>query len=288
MTTAPRIVFAASVWTLEGHPSPKREWSLAHKLRAVAGAGFDAVLAGAQPELASLLAKHDLRFTGFFASGDAREFAAAIRAHRVAGAGTINVQLGNDQTSGQQAVKLARALVREAKRQGVYVAIESHRATATETPEKLYALADAFQRATGEPLPITWDVSHLAVVKHLKPFQFSEALLTRPQLIQSARLFHCRPFNGQHAQVPVFDARNRLTREFKDWLRFIEDVFTCWLDGPRPENEIWVCPEIGPMGVHGYNLTTMPPSWEQAVVCRRELANVWRRLGGISTAPQPI
>jgi hypothetical protein len=280
MTTAPRIVFAASLWTLEGHPSPKREWSLARKVRAAADAGFDAVLAGARPELKPLLAKHGLRFTGFFASSNAREFAAAIRAQRVAGAETINVQLGDDWTPAEQTLKLARALLREAKRQGVYVGIESHRDTATETPEKLYALVDAFQRATGESLPITWDFSHLAVVKHLKPLLFSETLLARPQLIQSARLFHCRPFNGQHAQVPVFDNRGRLTREFKDWLPFVEDLFTCWLAGPRPGNEICVCPEMGPVSVHGYNLTTLPPSWEQAIVCRRELTKVWRRLGG--------
>jgi hypothetical protein len=176
---------------------------------------------------------------------------------------------------------MAVTLIREADRQGVYASVEVHRDTATETPEKLYAIADGYRRATGKLLPITWDHSHIALVKHLKAESFSPVLLARPELIRHARHFHCRPFNGHHCQVPVMDGKGRLTREFKDWLLFVEDLFKCWLAGPRPGNEIWVCPEIGPVAVHGYNLTTMPGSWPQAVACERELAQLWKRLGGI-------
>jgi hypothetical protein len=64
-------------------------------------------------------------------------------------------------------------------------------------------------------------------------------------------------------------------------LDFVAELFRCWLAGPQPGGELWICPEVGPVGVHGYNLSTMPPSWEQAIVCRRELAKLWRRLGGM-------
>lgn len=274
----PRIVFVANLWTLAAHPSPRREWTLAKKIRAVADAGFDAVTAPASPELATLLKAHCLRYTGFFSSSDPREFAALIRAQREAGAENINVQLGDDFTPTPTAVAWTLRLMREAKRQGIYASLETHRDTATETPEKLSAIARAYRRATGEWLPVTWDHSHAAVVKHLKPALFAKVLLRERALLQSARLVHGRPFNGQHAQVPVFAARGRLTPEFRTWLGFAEALFRCWLAGPRPGGELWVCPEIGPVGVHGYNLSTMPPSWAQAVRCRRELARVWRRV----------
>jgi hypothetical protein len=277
-TSAPRLVFVANLWTLDHHPSPRREWSLARKVRAIAEAGFDALTARAQPEFPALLAQYGLRFTGFFSSSDATEFPALIRAQVDAGAENINVQLGDDFTTATVAHQLTQRLLREAARQRIYTALEVHRDTITETPEKLYALAEAHRRATGRLLPLTWDHSHLAVVKHLKPSSYEPVLLARPDLLQAARLFHCRPFNGQHAQIAVFDTRRRLTPEFREWLRFAEALFRCWLAGPRPTNELWVCPELGPVGIHGYNLSTMPSSWEQALICRRELAHLWRQL----------
>ena len=49
------------------------------------------------------------------------------------------------------------------------VAIEVHRDTCTETPEKAYGLAAGYEKAEGKPLKMTWDFSHPAVVKHLNP-----------------------------------------------------------------------------------------------------------------------
>jgi hypothetical protein len=277
----PRIVFVANLWTLAGHPTPKREWSLARKVAAISAEGFSAVTAPASLELASLIKRYSLRYTGFFSSSRPRDFPRLIRAQRRAGAENINVQLGDDFTPPSKALAWTLALQREARRQEIYTALEVHRDTLTETPEKLYALARGYRRATGETLPITWDHSHPAVVKHLKPPLFSKVLLQKRGLIQSARLLHCRPFNGQHAQIPVFSNGGRLTVEFRTWLTFVEDLFRCWLAGPRPNRELWVCPEIGPVGIHGYNLSTMPPSWPQAIICKRELAKLWRKLGGV-------
>jgi hypothetical protein len=200
-----------------------------------------------------------------------------LRQQREAGAENVNVQLGDDDTPAAAALRLAIALMKEARRQGIYTSIEVHRDTATETPEKTYALAAAYRRATGEPLALTWDHSHLAVVKHLKPFLFAEKLLQERALIQGARLFHLRPFNGQHAQVPVIDRLGRLTPEFRTWLVFAGDLLRLWRAG-NAEGELWVCPEIGPVGVHGYNLSIMEPSWSQACVCAAALRRLWSRL----------
>ena len=81
-----------------------------------------------------------------------------------AGAHHVNVQLADEDTLTPEALGLALVLMQEGRKLGLEPAIEVHRDTCTETPEKTYALADAYQKATGELLPISWDFSHFAVV----------------------------------------------------------------------------------------------------------------------------
>jgi hypothetical protein len=147
-----------------------------------------------------------------------------------------------------------------------------------ETPEKAYALADAFQRVTGELLPISWDFSHFAVVKHLEAAEFAKRLLTRRDLVQLAQQFHFRPFNGQHAQVPITRPDGELTQEVRDWIPFAEEVFRCWLAAnQRTNREIYVCPELGPLR-GGYALSTFPNSWEDAKVLRGLIDRMWQKV----------
>jgi hypothetical protein len=75
--------------------------------------------------------------------------------------------------------------------------------------------------------------------------------------------------------VPVTNGRGTLTPEFRDYLAFAEDLFACWLAGPRPGNELWVCPELGMS--HGYHVSTDPHAWPDAVRARTELLGAWRR-----------
>jgi len=252
-------------------------------VREVKAADFDAVTAPGTPELGRLLRDHGLRFTGFFSSSDEREFGPLLQRQLRAGAENVNVQLGDDDTPVDVATQWAISLLKQARSLGVYTAIEVHRDTALETPEKTYAIAEGYRRATGELLPLTWDHSHLAVVKHLKPHLYAEVLLREHALIQAARLFHLRPFNGQHAQVPVIDGRGRLTPEFRVWLVFAKELIRVWFEG-NATGELWVCPEIGPVGVHGYNLSIMEPSWTQARVCSRRLRMKVREISQRSRA----
>jgi hypothetical protein len=157
------------------------------------------------------------------------------------------------------------------------ISIEVHRDTCTETPEKTYALADAYLADTGRLLPITWDFSHLAVVKHLQPRDFSRRLLEREELVTRASQFHFRPFNGHHCQIPVTQADGSLTPELTDWLPFVEDVLSLWLDtNANASREIFVVPEMGPTS-SGYNLNGLPNSWEEAVKLRPILEKLWHQ-----------
>lgn len=263
----------ANLWTLWDTPVPIEE-----KIMAVKAAGFAGVTSGAGEEIARAVKKHGLIFVGYFASGKPADFEKLIRKNKESGAHHINVQLADEDTLTAEALGQTMLLMEEGRRQGVEPAVEVHRDTCTETPEKAYALADAYQKVTGELLPVTWDFSHVAVVKHLAPENYVERLLVRPDLVQRAQQFHFRPFNGHHCQVPVTDGKGNLTPEVIDYLPFVESVLKCWLAGnPDPSREIFACPEMGPL-VGGYNLSTLPNSWEDAKVLRVEIDKIWNKL----------
>lgn len=274
----PVLRHIANLWTLMQHPSPEKEWPLDEKLQAIKDAGFDGVCWAGSQELLDGAKRHDLLFVGGMASGNESEFSTILEDLKKFGAHHVNVQLAADDVLTPEALRMTLSLMKEGKRLGLVPAIESHRGTATETPEKTYALADAYQQQTGELLPISWDFSHFAVLKHLVPANFNERLLVRPDLLQRAQQFHLRPFNGHHAQVPITDAHGNLTQEVTDWLPFAESLLNCWLDGNRnSDREIFICPELGPLE-GGYKLSTFPNSWEDAKVLRIELDKLWKRL----------
>ena len=274
----PVLRHIANLWTLMQHPARDSAWTLDQKLQAIKEAGFDGVCWAGSPELCEGAKRHGLIFVGGMASGNAAEFAQILQDLKRDGAHHVNVQLAADDVLTPEALDLTLSLMEEGKRLGLEPAVESHRGTCTETPEKTYALADAYQKATGELLPISWDFSHFAVVKHLVPANFIDRLLIRPDLIQRAQQFHLRPFNGHHAQVPITDAEGNLTQEVKDWLPFAKALLNCWLEGNRgTEREIFVCPELGPVD-GGYALSTFPNSWEDAKVLRVEIDYLWKRL----------
>lgn len=280
LTQGPILRHVAARWTMVHYPSQSEEWPLDKKLAAVKAAGFDAVIHPpiAGVDLKELTRKHGLMLLGFVASGKVSEFSGLLQANKDSGAHHINVHLGDGDTQAAEAVGLALALLAEGKKLGVEPAIETHRGTCTETPERFYALSDTYQKITGELLPATWDFSHFAVVRHLIPANYIERLLVRPDLVQRAQQFHFRPFNGHHCQVPVTDGRGNLTPEVKDWLPFAEGILKCWLDGHRDSTrEIFVCPELGPV-MSGYNLSTLPNSWEDAQVLRGEIEKIWHSL----------
>jgi sugar phosphate isomerase/epimerase len=274
----PVLRHVANLWTFVQHPSPQNEWSLDQKLRAIKEAGFDGVCWGPIPGLKEGLERNGLFFLGGMSSGKVAEFPKLLAELKDAGAHHVNVQMADEDTLTPEATSLALVLMEQGRKLGLEPAVEVHRDTCTETPEKTYALAEAYQKITGELLPISWDFSHISVVKHLRPDNYIEKMIVRPDLIQRAQQFHFRPFNGHHAQVPVTDGKGNLTQEVKDWLPFAEAVLKCWLAGNKNSSrEIFVCPEMGPIA-GGYALSAFPNSWEDAKILRVEIDRLWKKL----------
>ena len=274
----PALRHIANLWTLMKHPTREKEWTLDRKLAAIKAAGFDGVCWAPSPELHQGALDHGLIFVGGMASGNPADFPQILADLKQYGAHHVNVQLAADNILTPEALDLTLTLVQQAHALGLEPAIESHRGTCTETPEKHYALADAYQAATGQLLPTSWDFSHFAVVKHLVPSNFAERLLVRPDLIQRAQQFHFRPFSGHHVQVPITDSNGSLTQEVRDWLLFAEALLNIWLEGNRnTDREIFICPELGPVE-GGYALSTFPNSWEDAKVLRVVIDDLWKKV----------
>ena len=273
----PTIRHIANLWTLVEHPSATSEWSLERKIADVASNGFHGIMGHADRRIAALAEQYGLTFVGFFSSSKAAAFRDWIQRNVDCGARHINVQLGNEDTPLESSVNLVVKLMETAGEMDVEVAVEVHRNTCTETPEKVFAIAAGYRRETGKLLPMTWDFSHLAVVKHLNP-PYWDRLLVDAELIQRAQQFHFRPFNGHHCQIPVTDGKGRLSRELRQWLPMLDKTLETWLGGKQSGREIFAVPEMGPLngGAIGYGLSCFPPSWDEAKVLRAIIDKAWR------------
>lgn len=274
-STPPRLRLIASLWTLWDHPSSSKEWSLERKILAIREAGFDGFTCALGKEHGRLARKHDLCAVGHISSADPAEFRSFIQRNIDGGALRINVQLGNHDTPVEKAVRMAIGIVGEGEKLGAPCDIEIHRNTCTETPEKAYAIAAGYEKCTGRLLPMTWDFSHFSVVKHLAPPYWGR-LIKDHKLIQHARQFHFRPFNGHHCQVPVTDGAHRLSAEFKQWLPVLEKTIETWLAADQDGKDVFACPEMGPVR-GGYNLAQLPSSWEDAKLLGRIIETTWRK-----------
>jgi len=274
--TKPKLLIHINFWTLLHEADPTTEDGLRKQLSLIKEAGFESYCGRPEfPKIKELIAQYGLRFGALFDAATKEEFAPKIAASMEIDDGPINCQLANDDTPTAQAVELTIALMEEAKKQQARVYLEVHRDTCTETPEKASAIIDGYVNATGEAPMLNFDFSHPAVVKHLTPEKYIERLLT-PEVIphfQRAQLWHMRPFNGQHCQIPITDGAGNFSPEYEDCRPFIRAALKCWLEGPRPGNELWVVPEQG--CTVGYNLSCFPNIWQDAVILGNDIKQMW-------------
>jgi hypothetical protein len=187
----------------------------------------------------------------------------------------INVQFCDHDTLPREAIKAWLKMDALAEKMGLNIDLEVHRDTCTETPEKVYEIAELYKKATGKLLRFCWDYSHFAVVKHIYP-PYANRLLTRPDLVQLARQCHFRPFNGHHCQIPALDAKGNETPEIKPYLEFIDAFFKCWLEGAKGGEVLYVCPEFGPIP-SGYGLSCFPNVWKDAIFLHEKTEALWKK-----------
>jgi hypothetical protein len=273
-TSPPVLRHIANLWSLYDYPTAGKPWSLERQIAAVKEAGFDGFTGLIEAEHGRLAKKYGLCIVGYFGTAKSSEFRKFIQQNLEAGAVHINVQLADHDTSVEESIKLIIKLMEESEKLGAKCAVEVHRDTCMETPEKTYAIAAGYKKAIGQLLPLTWDFSHISVVKHLTP-PYWKRLLVDAKLIQNAQQFHFRPFNGHHCQVPVTNGRGKLSNELKQWLPFLEKTLALWLMGNQAGRDFFAIPEMGPVR-GGYNLEQLPNNWEDAKVLRPLIAKAWQ------------
>lgn len=274
----PQLKMMAADWSLRGYPSEKQPWPLAVKVQKVKEAGFDGMAAGPNAELAAELQKHGMEMVGGIDIGSKKEAEDKLKAFADIGVVHINVQLCDHDSSTKDALKVARRVVKVGEALGVKPAIEVHRDTCTETPEKAFALALAYEKKYDKKLLMNFDHSHPAIIKQIRPTEYWARLSERTDLLQMHELIHFRPFTGSHCQTPVTDGKGKLDRDFKVWLtNYLEPALSAWLQGAEPGKMLYAVPELGPQG-SGYALACFPDIWKDAIREKDEIVKIWRRL----------
>jgi hypothetical protein len=269
----PVIRHMCTLGTLSGYGGKKGEWSIEQKLKRIKKAGYDGFLGRITMLGREEVEKSGLIFACTTDMGGVKEVGPKLRAIKAAGARCVNVQMLDHDTPTNRAVTVARRLMETADKLAMDVAVEVHRDTCTETPEKTYALAEGYEKAEKRPLKMTWDFSHPAVIKHLSP-PYWDRLAVRPDLIQLAQQFHFRPFNGHHAQVPALNAKGKFTPEFIDWMEFADRVIQCWLEAATPGREMFVCPEQIPPG---YYLSVFGDRWKDVKAITAQVDKAFKK-----------
>ena len=263
----------AGFWTLSQQPSATKEWSTEERFKQAKKAGFDAIGGGTHPEVVPLCEKYGMDYVCYI-DGNAKTYRDRLEAAKVTNPARINVQLCDHDTLPKEAVAVWIKMAALAEKMGLKADLEVHRDTCTETPEKVYEIAALYKKATGKKINICWDFSHIAVVKHIYP-PYAKPLLAQPDLVQLARQFHFRPFNGHHCQIPVTNGKGQESPELKPYLEFINDLFACWLAAAKGGEVMYACPELGPVN-STYALSNFPDVWKDAVVLRGKIETIWK------------
>ncbi len=276
-SNAPTLKLAATTWTLTHYPSATKPWNPKRQVREILRSGlFDGVQTRVGNPILPAARQAGLMLVFGQDVGSVKAVEPAFRKIKAEGGYHINCQVCDHDTPTEKALPVAIEIIKAGDRLGLKPAVEVHRDTCTETPEKAFALADAYHRKTGRKLRMNFDHSHPAIVKHLHAGNYWERLGVRLDLLRLGDLLHLRPFNGHHCQIPITDGRGRLSPEFRDWLPFCEKLIEAWLRGAGPGRQMVAVPELGPVP-GGYCLSVFPDVWRDKLVLAREIRKIWDR-----------
>lgn len=269
----PTLHLSATLWSLRQYPTANREWSWQEKFSAIRDAGFDGVLS---PPINELTDRGRLTYWAIGSLGPEDDVDTFFRRAADLKAEAVTIQIGDVDTPLESCIELAIRIVQTGADHALPTAIETHRDTFTETPERTWELHDGFLKATGKPLPVCFDHSHFAVVRHIRPPYWPE-LRGREDILARCRQLHLRPFNGHHCQIPVTDGRGNRTPEYLDWLVYLHELFA--FIHHRAEGTVHVVPELGHANP-AYGLSCFPDTWDDVRVAAGDLRRAWEAQTG--------
>ena len=163
----PKLFLIATEWTFVNYPTPDKPWGPQKKFQEIRKAGFAGIQTWPGGGLGQLAREAGLKLVAGMDVESIKTAEEKLRKLKEFGVVHVNVQLCNHDTPTKDALPIAIDVMKLGDHLGMKPAIEVHRDTCTETPEKAYALADAYQKRTGRKLRMNFDHSHPAVIKHL-------------------------------------------------------------------------------------------------------------------------
>lgn len=275
MKKTPSLRVFATAWSLREYPTKETEWSWEKKFAAIAAEGFDGVMSPPRSELAERGAL-DYWAMGSLGVGDdpAVFFDKAIGL----GASHATIQICDVDTQLEDALRVVESVMAAARKAGISATIETHRDTFTETPERTWAICDAYERRTGEPLPVCFDHSHFAVVRHFSA-PYWPKLNERPDVMGRCGRMHLRPFNGHHCQIPATRDGKEPAPEYLPWGDYIDAMFA-WVQAHSTETDLVVCPELG-NAAPAYGLSCFPDIWVDAQYVGSDLRRRWQKAAAL-------
>lgn len=269
----PTLRTFATAWSLRQYPTQADEWAWARKFDAIRGAGFHGVMSPPRVELAG---RGDLDYWAMGSLGPEHDPAAYFASAAELGATHATIQLADVDTPLAEAVTVAERVLAAADAAGIPATIESHRDTFTETPDRMWALVDAFAERTGRELPVCFDHSHFAVVRHFAA-PYWPKLNERPDVLARCPRFHLRPFTGHHCQIPATMDGEHPTPEYHLWGDYLDGLFG-WLQANSTQSEICVCPELS-NAAPAYGLSCFPDVWRDARYVGADFRRRWAAVG---------
>ncbi|MBP7141249.1 MAG: hypothetical protein KBA71_05035 [Opitutaceae bacterium] len=274
MSRKPTLRVFATAWSLREYPTKETEWSWERKFDAITTTGFDGIMSPPRPELA---ARGSLEYWAMGSLGAGDDPVAYFDRVAGLGAGHATIQVCDVETPLEDTIGVVESVMSAARKAGIPVTIETHRDTFTETPEKTWALCDAFFGRTGEPLPVCFDHSHFAVVRHLAA-PYWPKLNERPEVMARCGWMHLRPFNGHHCQIPATRDGREPAPEYLLWGDYVDAMFG-WVQTHSTQLEVNLCPELG-NAAPAYGLSCFPDIWIDAQYVAADLRHRWRKAGG--------
>ncbi|WP_211246705.1 sugar phosphate isomerase/epimerase family protein [Cohnella pontilimi] len=271
------MIIQQSMWSLKQYGDHNREWSLEKKFEQIAAAGFHGIF-GSLPSKeerglwARLMDEYHFSFglESFPATGEElRQLLEQASDYDVL---YVNAQVADAFTTGAAAVTRLEELLEVADRYNMPFFVETHRGRITQdlqrTVEYVRQISD---------LRLTIDLSHYVLAGEMYEFDTADPYFQ--ELLQRTGSIHGRVSNGQQIQIDMGkNADHPMVGPFTGWWK--RGMHEWLAKAGKGDVLPFVC-EIGhhysvtPRFVPGYSWEEISDRWEQTLILKQLVEQVW-------------
>lgn len=276
-----------SFWAMGGLPYGGRsEWSVAEKIDKVAEGGFDGIEIAWIPtapagEAVERAQAADVPFGLICMPASVTEFRATMETIRRLDPRPIyiDIQPNIKVYSVSDGVPYLRECVQISEGAGFQTVVETHRDRMTTDLRFTLQLLDAFPE-----MRMNADLSHYVVGQEFAwPVREEDHRLIR-RVIERSDMFHGRVASNEQVQLSISWDHHRPWLEL--FLAWWEDGFQLWRERSGPGDELVFVAEMGPpmYAITGRDGREMSDRWDEALLMKRLVREVWQRLEAASAA----